>query len=160
MTNKTDKNSQANTRLGAQSKIEQLPTDTNPETDFSGPAIYTYSRKQALADGVQVEVPPAVAKEAGFKFPVFLTDTVYAAYVDVPDGLSCQDEDGRLWDILTMLHHAIQNAPADAPRIPFSLYVRNEEEKAPTLVKLHAVCSAKDFDEPEPAITVMLPEED
>ena len=31
MTNKTDKNSQANTRLGAQSKIEQLPTDTNPK---------------------------------------------------------------------------------------------------------------------------------
>jgi hypothetical protein len=99
MTNKTDKNSKE-TRSGAQRKIEQLSTDTNPEADFFGPAIYTYSRKQALADGVQVEVSPAVAKEAGFKFPIFLTDTVYAAYVDVPDGLSCQDEEGRLWDII------------------------------------------------------------
>jgi hypothetical protein len=160
MTNKTDKNSNE-TRAVAPSKIdERTSTPTNPETDFFGPAIYTYSRKQALADGVQVEVPPAVAKEAGFKFPVYLTDTVYAAYVDVPDGLSGQDEDGRLWDILTMLHHAIRNAPDGAPRIPFSLYVQNEEEKAPTLVRLHAVCSAKDFDEPEPAITVMLPDED
>jgi hypothetical protein len=159
MTNKTDKNSKE-TRLRAQSQIdERTSTDTNPEADFFGPAIYTYSRKQALADGVQVDVSK-LAAEAGFKFPVFLTDTVYAAYVDVPDGMSCQDEDGRLWDILTMLHHAIKNTPADTPRIPFSLYVQNVEGKAPTLAVLHAVCSAKDFDEPVPAITVMLPEED
>jgi hypothetical protein len=157
MTNKTDKNSKE-TRSGAQSKIELLPTDTNPETESFGPDIYPYSPKH-LVDGVLVEVPPAMAKEAGFKFPVFLTDTVYSAFVRVPDGVSCQDEDGRLWDILTMLHHAIRNAPADAPRIPFSLYVRNEEGKAPTLVELHAVSNAHDFDEPTTAITVLLPDE-
>jgi hypothetical protein len=122
--------------------------------------VYSYTRKQALADGQQVEVSPAVAAEAGFRFPVFLTDTVYAEYVKVPEGLSCQDEDGRLWDILTMLHHAIRNTPEGIDRIPFMFYVQDEEGKSPALATLHAVCSAKDIDDPSPAITVMLPEED
>ena len=88
---------------------------TNPETDFFGPPIYAYTRKQALADGVQTQVPPSIATEAGFKIPVFLTDTVFAECVKVPDDVTCQDEDGRLWDILTMLHHAIRNSPAGDP---------------------------------------------
>lgn len=67
------------------------------------------------------DAKPFPFKEAGFKLSIYLTDTVSAAYVDVPDDLSCQDEAGRLLDILAMLYPAIQNAPAGAPRIPFSL---------------------------------------
>jgi hypothetical protein len=148
------------TSSAANAHDRQTAADTNPETDFFGPPIYTYTRKQALADGVQVQVAPAVAEEAGFKFPIFLTDTVHAECVKVPEGVTCQDEDGRLWDILTMLHHAIRNSPAGADRIPFSLYVRNEETADASLVKLHAVCAALDIDDPQPSITVMLPEED
>ena len=33
--------------------------------------IYSYTRKQAIADGFQVDVS-TVAKEAGIRFPVFL----------------------------------------------------------------------------------------
>jgi hypothetical protein len=152
--NNTPTSSAANAHEG------QHAADTNPETDFFGPPIYTYTRKQALADGVQVQVPPAVAQEAGFKFPVFLTDTVFAECVKVPEGVTCQDEDGRLWDILTMLHHAIHNNLAGAERIAFSLYVRNDEGEAPSLVRLHAACGAMDLDDPRPAITVMFPDED
>jgi hypothetical protein len=138
----------------------QPAADTDLETDFFGPPIYAYTRKQALADGVQMQVPPPVAEEAGFKLPVFLTDTVHAKCVKVPVGVSCQDEEGRLWDILTMLHHAIRNNPTGAGLIPFSLYVRNEETEAASLVRLHAACGAMDMDDPQPAITVMFPEED
>ncbi len=35
-----------------------------------GPVIYSYTRAQAVADGVQVEVTKT-AQEAGIKFPVF-----------------------------------------------------------------------------------------
>jgi len=36
-----------------------------------GEVIYSYTRAQAVADGVQVEVTKT-AQEAGIKFPVFL----------------------------------------------------------------------------------------
>ena len=38
--------------------------------------IYSYTRAQAVADGVQVEVTKT-AQEAGIKFPVFLTRAVF-----------------------------------------------------------------------------------
>jgi hypothetical protein len=61
--------------------------------------IYTYTRKQALADGVQVDVT-TTAREAGITFPVFLTRAVWDKYVEVPAGVAAQDEAGRLWDII------------------------------------------------------------
>lgn len=120
--------------------------------------IYIYSRREALADGNQVEVS-ATAKEAGLKFPVFLTRAVYDQYVTVPEGLSDQDEAGRLWDIVWMLRHGIKTAPADMVRLPFELYVKNSEQNAPQLVTLIAECGPIDFDDPRPAITIMLPDE-
>ena len=57
---------------------------------------YAYTRAQAVADGVQVEVMK-VAAEAGIRFPVFLTRTVYDTFVSVPEGVTAQDEAGRLW---------------------------------------------------------------
>ena len=64
-----------------------------------GPVIYSYTRAQAIADGVQVEVTET-AKEAGITFPVFLTRAVFDAYVAVPDGVTGQDEAGRLFDLI------------------------------------------------------------
>jgi hypothetical protein len=67
--------------------------------DIFGPVLYSYSRSQALADGLQVEVSK-VAKEAGIRFPVFLTRAVYDNFVSVPTGVTGQDEAGRLWDVI------------------------------------------------------------
>ena len=160
MTNKTDKNSQT-TSSGAQSQIEQLSTDTNPQADsrLPEPVIFTYTRAEALADGVQVDVSKA-ATEAGIKVPVFVTAGVFWDYVDVPEGVTGQDEKGRLWDILWMLHLAIRRAAAGVSRITFELFVRNSDEKPAELVTLVAELSPMDFDDPTPAITVMLPDED
>ena len=131
-----------------------------PEYDAApfGRIIHTYTRVQALDDGVQVRVSNTAA-EAGILFPVFLTSTVYDTYVAVPPGATGQDEAGRLWDILWMLRFAIRRAPAGAERIPVALYVRNDN-RAPRLIKLIAICGPLDFDDPQPAITVMLPDED
>lgn len=123
-----------------------------------GSVIYTYTRKQAVADGVQVEVTKT-AQEAGIKFPVFLTRTVFNAYVAVPEGVTGQDEAGRLWDIVWMLRFAILRHHGHADRLPVALYVRNDNHRA-KLVKLIATCGALDIDDPQPAITVMMPDED
>jgi hypothetical protein len=58
-----------------------------------------YSRAEAIADGVLVDVSE-VANEAGLRFPVALTRAVWERCVAVPPGVACQDEAGRLWDVL------------------------------------------------------------
>jgi hypothetical protein len=123
-----------------------------------GDVVYSYTRAQAVADGVQVEVSK-VAAEAGIRFPVFLTRTVYDAYVTVPPDVSGQDEAGRLWDVVWMLRFAIQRTKRGVERLPFALYVRNDN-RAAKLVKLVAVAGPLDIDDPAPAITVMMPDED
>ena len=132
---------------------------TNENESLFGEVIYSYTRKQAIADGVQVDVTET-AREAGIRFPVFLTRTVFDAYVTVPEGVTGQDEAGRLWDVVWMLRFAIRRAAAQGLiRVPFALYIRNDNRR-PTLVKLVATCGALDVDDSQSAITVMLPDED
>ena len=132
--------------------------NTHNEDSPFGNVIYAYTRKQAIADGVQVDVS-STAREAGIRFPVFITRTAFDAYVTVPPNVSGQDEAGRLWDVVWMLRFAIRKAAQGQDRLPFALYVRNDN-RAPRLVKLIATCGALDMDDPQPAITVMLPDED
>jgi hypothetical protein len=132
--------------------------NTHNSTEPFGPVVYTYSRSQAVADGFQIEATTTAA-EAGIRFPVFLTRAVYDAYVTVPPGVAGQDEAGRLWDIVWMLRFAIRKAQTGQARLPFALYVRNDNRR-PQLIKLVATCGPLDFDDPKPAITIMLPGED
>ena len=134
-----------------------MSTDHNPAEPF-GPVIYSYTRKQAVADGFQVEVSDT-AREAGITFPVFLTRSVFEQFVAVPPGVTAQDEAGRLWDIVWMLRFAILRSRPGADRLPVALYVRNDNRRA-TLIKLIATCGPLDIDDPQPAITVMMPDED
>ena len=43
--------------------------------------------------------------------------------------------------------------------MPFALYVRNDNRR-PRLIKLIAACGPLDVDDPQPAIVVMMPDED
>jgi hypothetical protein len=134
--------------------------------------VYAYTRSQAIADGFQVEVSK-VAREAGITYPVFLTRAVYDNYVAVPAGVTGQDEAGRLWDIVWMTRFAIirmrsprnrpstiNHPPSTSHRLPVALYVRNSDSQPARLIKLIAVCGPLDIDDPAPAITVMMPDED
>ena len=123
-----------------------------------GEIIFAYTRKQALADGVQVDVT-TTAMEAGITFPMFLTRAVFDAYVAVPPNVTGQDEAGRLWDVVWMTRFAILRARPGVDRIPVALYLRNDNLAA-RLVKLIATCGPLDMDDAQPAITVMLPNED
>ena len=132
--------------------------NTNQNESPFGEIIYTYTRAQAVADGVQVDVTKT-AQEAGIKFPTFLTRAVFDAYVAVPPGVTGQDEAGRLWDLVWMARFAILRSHGHTDRLPIALYVRNDNHRA-KLVKLIATCGPLDMDDPQPAITVMLPDED
>ena len=107
---------------------------------------------------MQVDVT-TTAKEAGIKFPMFLTRAVFDTFVAIPSGVTGQDEAGRLWDIVWMTRFAILRSRPSVDRIPIALYVRNDN-RAARLVKLIAQCGPLDIDDAQPAITVMLPDED
>ena len=148
--------------------LEAVPFDRHPANSSPANAdadpfaeaevLYAYTRKQALEDGEQVDVSET-AREAGIRFPVFLTRAVWEKYVRVPEGVCCQDERGRLWDLVWLLRCTARQT--SGPHMVFRLHVRNDNRRGtPPLVTLKAECGPMDIDDPQPAITVTLPEED
>jgi hypothetical protein len=119
--------------------------------------IHAYSRADAIRDGVLIDVSET-AKEAGFCYPVALTHAVWEKCVAVPSGVECQDEAGRLWDVLWLLLLAIRGSNG-GPEVRFGVHVRNDNrEGTPPLVRLKAACGPND--DGSPCITVMMPDED
>jgi hypothetical protein len=117
--------------------------------------IYSYTRKQAITDGVLIDVTE-LAKEAGFICPIALTSVVYEKYVRVPEDVEDTDEKGRLWDVLMVLRYAARNSVGRS-EVLFQLSLQmggNEME----IVTLKAVCGSDD--DGEMCLTVMQPGED
>jgi len=120
--------------------------------------IYTYTRSDALTDGVLIDVTD-LAHEAGFKLPVAVSDSLYHGYLVPPldlakAGLSLE---GRLWDTLSVLRYAIKSSPA-TDRLSFTVLFQMTHDTAPIPVDLLAVCGPDDSG--SPVITVMLPSDD
>ena len=134
------------------------PHNSVSTTFESDDLIHAYTRADALADGVPTDVS-AAAQEAGFKFPVALTAAAWAKCVVVPPGVRCQDEAGRLWDVLTVLRRAIRRGSGGARKVRFAVHVRNVNRRGvPPRVRLKDVCGPGDRG--EPVLTVMMQEED
>jgi hypothetical protein len=78
---------------------------THHHDEVFGKVISRYTRTQAIADGVLVDVSEQ-AREAGFRVPVAITSATWADCVAWTDADSerqvAQDESGRLWDMLRM----------------------------------------------------------
>jgi hypothetical protein len=89
--------------------------------DFFGAPIFTYSRAQAIRDGVLIDVS-ATAREAGIRYPVALTRAVWDAHVAVAPGVIGQDEAGRLWDVLWMFARSARGI-SDRQGLPWWRYV-------------------------------------
>lgn len=125
--------------------------------------IHTYSRRQAIEDGTLVELPETVCREAGFRWPVVVTRTVWEQCIHWPeDEQGLQDTQGRMWDVLWMARNAGLRAP-NTSRVEYRLHVvpRGEDAKdegLPPLVTL--VLHIGPGDTPEPVITIMFPGED
>src|SRR4051794_4698452 len=117
--------------------------------------IFSYTRAQAIADGVLIDVT-ATASDAGIKYPTAITAAAWAEYVRVPEGVEGQDETGRLWDILWMFSLSARRGMG-GDTLLFTLIVRNDNRR-PRKITLKAVCGPGD--DLEPVITLMLPDED
>ena len=130
---------------------------------FFGNVIATYTRAQAIEDGVLVDAGP-MANEAGFKWPVALTFAAWADCVAWTEDDSKQqvhqDQSGRLWDVLYMASHAIRTSNKSGDRLLFQLYrvPRDGHSTDAVLVTLKLIVGPSDAG--EPVITILLPEED
>lgn len=118
--------------------------------------IFSYTRKQAIEDGVLVDVSK-LAAQAGFRFPVAITSTAWTRCVAVSEQAeeSGQQEAGRLWDVLNVLRWAVKRSPGgNEVRFQVSVF---DGDRFDT-VELKSLCGPGD--DAEPVITVMLPDED
>jgi hypothetical protein len=123
--------------------------------------IDVYPRSQALADGVLVDVSE-MAREAGFRWPVAVTDHVWhdcCEWPTDPPYSQIQSTSGRLWDVLWMTHVAAA-ASRDSGRIDVQLYVvpLDPKPRPAQLTRLVAVCGPGD--QAEPVVTIMFPSDD
>lgn len=120
--------------------------------------IFAYSRAQAIADGVLVDVT-TLAKEAGFRVPVALTAAVWADCVawDSEHEQTPQDETGRLWDVLLMAHVAARRS-SGTDRVPVELSRIPSQGVYAEPVQLIAHIGPGDA--AEPVLTIMQPGED
>ena len=128
--------------------------------DFHGIAQLPEPLHQFVLEAVLVRRAVVVGPlflEAGIRWPVALTRAVWERCVAVPPGVACQDEAGRLWDVVWLLACAIYRCPG--PEVRFGVHVRNDNrDRTPPLVRLKALYGPGD--EGSPCITVMLPDED
>lgn len=120
-----------------------------------GEMIDSYSRAQAIADGVLVDVTEA-AKEAGFRLPVAITGGVWTRCVAWRNADANQDEHGRLWDVLWLAHLASRRAK-ECSVVDYPLCVEQASGQVEYLT-LRLVIGPGD--DGEPVMTILFPGEE
>jgi hypothetical protein len=112
------------------------------DNNFWGEVVHRYTRQEAIQDGVLVEVPPDLVREAGIKYHMALTDTAWALVI------------GRIWDVLMVFRFAAKQT--DDGVMFFKVAVWDGTRSIDHALKGHVGPG----DEGEPVITIMLPGED
>ena len=128
-----------------------------PNDKAFGNLIYSYTRAQAIADGVLVDVTEQ-AKATGFKLPTVVTDNLYHHYIEPPAGLAGEGQSvaGRLHDLLTLALFAAKRA-ANSDRVYFKVAFLMSPGHSETV---EGIAHIGPGDNAEPVLTIMLPEDD
>lgn len=124
--------------------------------DVFGPVIHSYSRADALEDGVLVDVSD-VAKEAGFKWPVAVTSELWADINTFTKG-SGQDVSGRLWDVVYMARMAAKGTIPVQGNQTNAVYQMTLKMGKKSRYQVRMVSGPGD--NMEPVITLMQPHQD
>ena len=119
-----------------------------------GNVIFCYTRKQAIEDGVLVDVSKT-AREAGFLWPFAMTAEVWNLIENIPRRYSHEDIAGRLWDVLMVARASIRSAQRQQDLIFFDVILHQDRG---TKVRLKLHCGPGD--KGEPVLTLMLPDQD
>lgn len=119
--------------------------------------IYSYTRKQAVEDGVLVDITK-YAIQVGFKIHTAITWNLYSSYVCPPAGLEGygQSIEGRLYDVL-WLAVLTARSNAQSSRMEFDVLFQmapGEPER------VRVIADIGPGDQGEPVLTIMLPGDD
>ena len=129
-----------------------------------GPVIHSYSRAEAIDDGVLVEIPESASQAAGFKVPIAMTATAWG--VTVGFGTDLAELLAKATGVLlaAMLEYRMSAHRAKlglaepvGDRLAFA-YDAEREDGGVDIVQLVLVIGPGDAG--EPVGTVMLPGED
>ena len=104
--------------------------------ELFGPVISSYSRAQAIEDGVLVDITEQ-ARQQRFVFPMAMTSALWD---------KCTVENLR--HVLTQLHQEIKSAVPDCDQLKFAI------------LGFTIKCVVGPGDDPRPVITLMLEDED
>ena len=132
-----------------------------------GEPVFVYTRAEAIADGVLVEVPAQLASEAGQNGAVALTAALEAIVQPTDDEKSGgQSYEGRLWDVLWMARFS-RNAIIDSPRLvrmrfPVIFWMQRPDYRRGRAgqVTMHVDVVYSPDEHGNPTATFMLKEED
>ena len=126
--------------------------------DFEGfKLIYSYSRKQAIEDGLLLDCT-AQAKDSGFTLHTVVTDNLYHGFIAPPAGLEGEGQsvEGRLHDVLWMVLDAARKQPNSSRVETDVLFLMAPARQE----KVRVVAVVGPGDEGEPVLTIMLPGDD
>ena len=138
---------------------ETVDTDSSVDDFWDTEVISTYRRKQAIEDGVLIDVSQ-LAKEAGFIVPVAMTSEAWHKCVYWPaDYGSHQDETGRLWDVLYMAFMAMKRAPTGGSQLLYKLLCIPADGSSLDALEVELKIVSGPGDDGEHVITLMLPNE-
>ena len=104
--------------------------------------IYSYTWDDAINDGTFMRIPEELSKQL-FKHPMAITATIWHEYIEG------HDVNGRLWDILWMM----KNGRMEGNESQFKVKLGRK------VVDMIGVCEARSPTNPEPIITIFLPDE-
>ncbi len=116
-----------------------------------GEVIYSYSRAQAIADGVLVDLSQFQTIREHWITPVACTDTVWCS-IEYAVQQHGKDFEGIMHDISVVAKLAIRRAAPGQAMIHFTVVIG----RATKSLKLHIGPG----DTAEPVLTIMLPHED
>lgn len=153
-----------------QTQAQPTRKQNHSMTELFGDVISTYTRQQAIEDGFLIDVS-AVAREAGFRWPVAVTRRLWDMIDNPPN--RHEDTQGRLWDVVWMAKMAARRSTGQ--EIRFVVILTRKETKPITdpwskrygklhtaIVKNLTLKAVVSGEGPNggPCITIMLPDED
>lgn len=158
---KGDPEEQGNPEAASQKCIDNRNAPESEQESLFGDIIYAYTRAQALADGVLIDVTED-AKEAGIKYPTAVTGALWNGYIDPNERLKSmgQSARGRLWDVLFLFTFAARSSAKGCNELLYKVnFLMDEGDKyQQETVEIKAFCGPGD--DGAPVLTLMLPDED
>lgn len=128
--------------------------DSKRMTDFFGPVIFSYSRAEAIADGVLVDLTRFDVCKEHYREHVACTSTLWSLVEEAVSNPSFgNDREGVLHDILWMSRVGRRNP--DAEQWIFPVIIRG-----PSAEPINLKMCFGFGDDGEPVWTLMLPNED